>query len=67
MMLIELGRRMDKHGENNKEIENIRKYHTNYNWTEKYTRGVQQQIGWGRKTNQQAGRQSNGTHPDRAA
>ena len=37
-----------------------------YNQTEKYTRGVQRQTGWGRGMNQWARRQSNGTHPDRA-
>ena len=38
-----------------------------YNRTEKYTRGVQQQIGWGRRMNQWAGRENIGPHPDRAA
>ena len=66
-MLTYLGRWMDKQSQNfNKEIENIRKYQRNYNWIEKYSRGVQQQTGWGRRTNLQAGRQNNRTHPDRA-
>ena len=57
-----------QHSENfNKETENIKKCQTSYNWTEKYTRGIQQQIGWSRGMNQWAGKQSNGTHPDRAA
>ena len=58
----------------NKEIGNIMKYQTQvhkaeeYNtWTEKYPRKLKEQTGWSRWIGQQAGMQSNGIHPDKAA
>ena len=65
-MLIELWRKMDGHSANfnikYKKIPN-----SSNNWTKKYIRRAQQQNKWGSRTNQWAGRQNNGTHPDRAA
>ena len=67
-MLIKYGRRIDEHSKNfSKEIENIRKYQTRYNWTGKSTWGIQNQTGWTTRTNQWAEKQSNGNHPNWAA
>ena len=38
-----------------------------YNWTEKYNTGAQRETKWSKRINQQAGRQNNRPHPDKAA
>ena len=38
-----------------------------YNWTEKYNTGAQRETKWGKRINQQAERQNNRPHPDKAA
>ena len=65
---------MDEHSENFKQRDRKYKKVPNrshraeeYNkWTEKYTKGVQQQARWNRRTDQWTGRQSNRTHTERA-
>lgn len=58
--------------ENNEEIENIRKFQTEVTELKNTINNpknnrFQQQTGLSKRTVQQAGRQSNGTHPDRVA